>query len=214
MAKGNGKEKQRSSGGERAFRLTTYYKIVTIFTILAALGYGALYVARQQGYQLINTSTLFWLFYALIIGVILLVGKFIVNLPKSESTRRSMRISVGIVTVLTIFVMYVNVVSQLDSSLHKYATLKSPDGKHTVIVMQANIKIAATKTEEAKVYTAYTAYPKINRYFCDSSGDPDVILLLDDQNAVLNKEWTDNGLILSTDSEAAQGDNTINLTFD
>ncbi len=214
MAKGNGKETKRSSGSERGFQLTTYYKIVTIFTLIVAVGYGALYIARQQGYQLINTSALYWLWYALVIGIILLVGKFIANVPKSESTRRSVRISVSIVTVVTIFVMYVNVVSQLDSGLHKFATLESPDGEHTVIVMQADVKVAATETEAAKVYTVYAAYPKINRYFCDSSGNPDVIMLLDDQNATLNKEWTENGLILSTDSEAVQGDSTIEITFD
>lgn len=208
------KRVERSSGGERRFQLTAYYKIVTAYTLLVAIAYGGLYVARQQGYQLINTTVLYWLWYALVIGIILLVGKFVTNLPKSESTRRGVRISTGIVTVVLLFAMYVNVVSQIDSGLHKFATLKSPDGRHTVIVMKANVRVAATETEEEKVYTVYTAYPKISRFFSDSSGETDVIMLLNDETALLNKEWTENGLILSSDSPAVQGEShTIELTF-
>lgn len=214
MAKGNQKETPRSGGGERQFRLTTYYKVVTIYTLIVAVAYGALFIARQKGYQLINTTALYWLWYALVIGVILLIGKFVTNLPKAESTRRSVRISVGIVTVVTLFAMYVNVVSQIDSGLHKFATLDAPDGQHTVIVMKANVKVAATKTEEAKVYTVYAAYPRINKYFCDSSGAVDVIMLLNDEDASLSKEWTQNGLILSADSDAVQSeDGVIEVTF-
>ncbi len=214
MAK-NKKETARASAGERAFRLTTYYKIVTIYTLIMAIAYGALYYARTRGYQLINAPILYWLWYALVIGIILLLGKYIANLPKSDSTRRGVRISVGIVSVATLFVSYITVINQIDSGLMKYATLDSPDGKHSVIVMKADTKIPATTTEEAKVYTIYAAYPRINQFFCDSSGPLDVIMLLNDEDALLSKEWTENGLILTSTSDNVQGnDNTIQITFD
>jgi hypothetical protein len=213
MAKGNRKETARSDAAERAFRLTAYYKIVTIYTLIVAIAYGALYYARTRGYQIINAPILYWLWFALVIGIILLVGKYVANLPKSESTRRGVRISVAIVSIATIFVSFMNVVSQMDSGLMKYATLTSPDGAHTAIVMKADARIAATATEQAKVYTIYAAYPRINRFFCDSSGELDVIMLLNDEDATINKEWTEKGLILTANSDAVQGDNTIEVTF-
>ena len=214
MAKGTKKETARSGAGERTFRLTTYYKIVTIYTLIVAIAYGALYYARARGYQLINAPILYWLWYALVIGIILLLGKYIANLPKNESTRRGVRISVGIVSVATLFFSYMTVASQIDSGLMKFATLTSPDGAHTVIVMKADTKVPATETEEAKVFTIYTAYPRINRFFCDSSGDLNVIMLLNNEDASLSKEWTENGLILSTDAETVDDKNAIELTFD
>lgn len=214
MAKGTKKEAERSGAGERAFRLTTYYKVVTIYTLIVAIVYGALYYARTRGYQLIEAQILYWLWFALVIGIILLVGKYVANLPKNEATRRGVRISVAIVSIATIFFSYMTALSQIDSGLMKYATLTSPDGAHTVIVMKADTKIAATATQEAKVYTIYAAYPRVNKFFCDSSGKLDVIMLVDDEDASLSKEWTDNGLILSTDGETVDGQNTIELTFD
>jgi len=213
MAKGTKKE-TRSGAGERAFRLTTYYKIVTIYTLIVAVAYGALYYARTRGYQLIEAQVLYWLWFALVIGIILLVGKYVTSLPKSESTRRGVRISVAIVSIATIFFSYMTALSQIDSGLMKYATLTAPDGAHTVIVMKADTKISATDTEDAKVYTIYAAYPRINKFFCDSSGEMDVIMLLDDEDATLSKEWTENGLILSTDGDTIDGQNTIEITFD
>lgn len=212
MAKGD-KQEARSAGSERAFRLTGYYKIVAAFTLVVAIAYGALYYARTKGYQLINAPILYWLWFALVIGIILLVGKYIANLPKSESTRRGVRISVGILSIATIFVSYINVVSQIDSGLMKYATLTSPDGAHTAIVMRANITGARDEAGDANRYTIYTAYPRINRFFCDAGGEADIIMLLNDESAALNKEWGDNKLILSTDSQAVQGDNLIEVAF-
>ncbi len=214
MAKGTKKETARSSGGERQFHLTTYYKIVTIYTLITAIAYGALYIARAKGYQLINASILYWLSFALMIGIILLIGKYVANLPKSESTRRGVRIAVAILSIAIIFMSYVRIVSQIDSGLMKYATLTSPDGAHTVILMRANTRFPATETADAKVYTTYAAYPKLNRYFCETNGYTDFVMLLDDEDAPVNMEWADDSLTLTVNSDASlTEDNVIEVTF-
>lgn len=212
MGKGAKKSVGQSGADERQIRLKKYYKVVTIYTLVVAIIYGALFIVRQQGYQLINAQILYWLWFALAIGVILLVGKYIANLPKDESTRKGVRISVALVSIATILFSYMTTISKIDSGLMKYATLTSPDGVHTVIVMRADTKIAATETEEAKVYTAYTAYPRINRFFCNTKGYDDFILLYNDEAATMNKEWTDDKLILTVDSDALQSeDGTIEV---
>ena len=215
MAKEDKKQTERSGASERAFRLTSYYKIVTVLTLIVAVAYGALYVARQKGYQLINTSILYWLWYALIICIILLIGKFLSNLPKNESTRRSVRISVGIITVCTIFAMYVFTISQIDNNFSKYATLDSPDGAHQVIVMRADVKVAKTETNPAKVYTLYGAYEKLNSFFCKNNpGEADIIMLQDDPDAKLDYDWSGNTVTLSTSGNTTEGSDTISLTLE
>ncbi|MGI6238907.1 MAG: hypothetical protein ACOYI5_04685 [Christensenellales bacterium] len=198
---------------ERIAQLSLYYKVVTVYIIIVAIAYGALRAANAAGYMLINTTAEYWLWYALVIGVILLVGKFIANIPKNPNTQRGVRISVGIVSVVTIFAMYAFMVSRIDNGFSRYAAITSQDGAREVIIMRADVDVAATQTEDAKVYTLYTAHLRLNRFFCETRKGSEVIMLIDDPDATLDYEWTENGVTLKTAGNAIENLDTLTLTF-
>ena len=194
---GKGEEKRR-------FVFDTYYKIVGILTLIIAIAYCALHSLGQNGYMLINTTILYWMWFALIICIILLLGRFVANIPQNPLTRKSVKICVAIVSVITIFMTYLSCIQRIDYDLHQCAEIVSDDGAHDIVVFRADMESL----------TVYKAYPRRNSVFCDSSATDDVIMLIDGADVDLKKEWTDDSLRLFVESGAIEGMESITIPLD
>jgi len=208
-AKFNFGKKYEGEQAEKKFRLTLYYKITGIFTILVAILYAAMRIVQGKGYVLMNTGLQYWVWYALVIGVVLVLGRYISDMPKSQGTRKIVKIVVSIATICLLLLTYVQCIQLIDSGYFKYATIESPDGEHTVVIMRQNLSNAAISEEEIAEdetvnYTFYKAYPVINKYFCDTRGDEDfnMIALKEAPDARIYPTWNEDGtLTLTTDAE-------------
>ena len=144
--------------------------------------------------------------------------RLIANLPKNNVTRRAVKVCVAIVSIFTLFAMYLQCISRIDTDFNKYAVVDSPDGKREVVIMRANLTISKSAQEgedaQDKQYTLYKAYPKLNAIFCDGRDNTDMIWLVNDPDAKLNYEWSDNGLRLYTEGnamETTEADGTTHL---
>ena len=217
----NQKEKNLYTGDPRAekkFHIGMYYKVTGGYTLVVAILYAVQRALNSKGYIMINSTLPYWLWYALVIGILLVVGRLIANLPKNNVTRRAVKVCVAIVSIFTLFAMYLQCISRIDTECNQYAVVDSPDGKREVVIMRANLTIskAAQEGEDAqdKQYTLYKAYPKLNAVFCDGRDNTDMIWLVNDPDAKLNYEWSDNGLRLYTEGnamETTEADGTTHL---
>ena len=138
----NNKAKNLYTGDPRAekkYYLRTYYRVAGGYTVIAAVLNIVRYVLEKQGYALINTSIRVWLGFALAIGIILVVGRLVNDLPKSKDVQRTVKICVAIMSILTLFAMYFFALKTIETSPYKWKEYSSPDGKHTVIVMRQDV---------------------------------------------------------------------------
>lgn len=207
-AKFNFGKKYEGEQAEKKFRLGLYYKVTGIFTIIVGILYAAVRIVQNKGYVLMNTGLQYWVWYALVIGVLLVLGRYISDMPKTPGTRKIVKVIVSIATICMLLLTYVQCIQLIDSGYYKYATVVSPDGQHEIVIMRQNLSNAAISeeeiAEEATVnYTFYKAYPVLNKYFCDTRGDKDfnMIALKDAPDAKLFLTWNEDGtLTLNTDA--------------
>lgn len=184
----------------KKFQLTAYYKVAGLFTIICGALYAAVRVLAGKGYMLINTSIQYWLWYALIIGMLLVLGRYISDRPVNPTTRKAVKITTSIVTICLLLLLYAQCINMIDNGLQKYAVKTSEDGKRTVVIMQDIVTMEDdTHTGEdgqptAVNYITYRAYPQINKYFCDSSMEKDsaenMIWLMDNETKQVKGVWS------------------------
>ena len=189
-----------SAEAGKKFQLTMYYKVAGTFTVLVGVLYAAVRMLASKGYMLINTSMQYWIWYALVIGMLLLLGRYISEKPVNPSTRRIVKIVTSIATVCVLLLMYVQCIDMIDNGLQKYSTQTSPDGSRTVVIMRDIMTVEDDKnlnedgTPVAVDYVTYRAYPKINRFFCDSSNEKDsgehMIWLMDGEKKQVKAVWS------------------------
>lgn len=189
-----------SAEAGKKFQLTMYYKVAGIFTILVGALYAAVRVLASKGYMLINTSLQYWIWYALVIGMLLLLGRYISEKPANASTRRIVKIVTSIATICLLLLLYVQCIDMVDNGLQKYAEQTSPDGNKTVVIMRDLMTVEDDKNvgedgnPVAVDYVTYRAYPKINRFFCDSSNEKDagenMIWLMDGEKKQVKAVWS------------------------
>lgn len=207
-AKFNFGKKYEGDQAEKRFRLSMYYKITGVMTIIVGLLYAAMRIVQGKGYVLMNTGLQYWIWYALIICIILLVGRYISDMPKNAGTKKIVKVVVSIATICLLLLTYVQCIQLIDSGYFKYATIESPDGEHTVVIMRQNLTNATIAEEEIAEdetvdYTFYKAYPVLNKYFCDTRGDEDfnMIALESAPDAKIYPTWNEDGtLTLTTDA--------------
>lgn len=201
----NYKKKRDYSPGNTAesgkkFQLTAYYKVAGLFTIICGILYAAVRVLASNGYMLINTGTQYWIWYALVIGLLLVIGRYISEKPKTPTTRKAVKISVSIVSICLMLLLYAQCINMIDNGLQKYAVQTSPDGTRKVIIMRDLMTVGdgnATDEEGNTAtidYVTYRAYPQINRFFCDSSKEKDsgenMIWLMDNEKKQVKAVWS------------------------
>lgn len=184
----------------KKFQLTAYYKVAGIFTIICGLLYAGVRILADNGYMLINTSMQYWIWYALVIGLLLLIGRYISEKPTTPTTRKAVKICVSIMTICMLLLLYAQCMNMIDNSLQKYAVQTSDDGERTVIIMRDIVTMEDDKnlTEDGQPvavdYVTYRAYPQINRFFCDSSNEKDVaenlIWLMDAEKGQVKAIWS------------------------
>jgi len=187
MANTRGKKEVR-------IRLTTFYKVLIGLAIVTIALYAAIVIAESNGYMLINISTKYWAYYAMLISLILLVGRIIVTIPKNKTTAKSVKICVAIVSIATIFLQYVAIVNAIDSASKKYAVVKSDDGKHEVVIFRMNSNQLQEQTEGTEIdpaegASAFFAFRKVNSLFCYTGGDKDVIIVPNAEEPKLFSEF-------------------------
>jgi len=208
-AKFNFGKKYEGDQAEKRFHLNLYYKVAGIFTIIVGAIYAAMRIVQGKGYALMNTGLQYWIWYALVIGVILLLGRYVSDMPKNQGTRKIVKVIVAIATICLLLLTYIQCIQLIDSGYNKYAIIDSPDGEHRVVIMRQNLTNAAISEEEIAAedtvdYTFYKAYPVINKYFCDTRGDEDfnMIALKAAPDAKLYPEWNEEEgtLLLTTDA--------------
>lgn len=198
---------------KKKFKLDGVIKGVGIYTIIAAALYITTAALKQNGYMLINTKIEYWLCFAMLVGIFVILARFIMNLPKRDVNKKVVRISSIALCVALIFLSFIYTKNGINDSLKLAATLKSPDGKHTVLLMRSDV--ALTDDDGATtVYTLYRAMPRRNAVFCDSKATEDFILIRDDKNADIEMQWTETGLILSTQGAAIENCDRITLDFE
>ena len=196
------------------FKWDAYYKITAAYTVLVAIIYCVLFSLRSNGYMLINTTIQYWLWFALVIGIILMVGRIISNLPKQPMARKSVKICVSIFSIIMIFMLYLNCISSIDNNWHKCATLTSEDGRNTILVMRMDVTIEGNADNETTVYTIYSAYPQINKWFCNPNATEEIIMLKDGQDQELKMEWGQDQLKLYVEDGALEEMDSILVPLD
>ena len=125
----NNKAKNLYTGDPRAekkFHIGMYYKVAGGYTLVVAILYAVQRALNAKGYIMINSTLPYWLWYALVIGILLVVGRLIANLPKNNVTRRAVKVCVAIVSIFTLFAMYLQCISRIDTDFNKYAVVDSP----------------------------------------------------------------------------------------
>lgn len=210
-AKFNFGKKYEGDQAEKRFRLNMYYKLTGGFTIIVAIIYAAMRIVQSKGYVLMNTGLQYWSWYALVIGVLLVVGRYISDMPKNPGTRKIVKVIVAISTICMLLLTYVQCIQLIDSGYYKYATIDSPDGQHKVVIMRQDLSNAAVSEEEIAAeetvdYTFYKAYPVLNKYFCDTRGDEDfnMIAIKSAPDAKVFPEWNEEDGILTLRTDAAE----------
>ncbi len=194
-----------------------YYKVTGGYTLVVAILYAVQRALNSKGYIMINSTLPYWLWYALVIGILLVVGRLIANLPKNNVTRRAVKVCVAIVSIFTLFAMYLQCISRIDTDFNKYAVVDSPDGKREVVIMRANLTISNPPRRERTRRTS--SIPSIRRIPNSTpssamAGTTRIIWLVNDPDAKLNYEWSDNGLRLYTEGnamETTEADGTTHL---
>lgn len=189
-----------SAESGKKFQLTMYYKVAGVFTIICGALYAAVRVLASNGYMLINTSAQYWIWYALVIGMLLLLGRYISEKPTTPTARKVVKIVTSIATICMLLLLYAQCINMIDNGLQKYAVQTSPDGKNTAIIMRdlMTVEDADNMNEDgtpvAVDYVTYRAYPKINRFFCDSSNEKDsgenMIWLMDGEKKQVKAVWS------------------------
>lgn len=184
----------------KKFQLTMYYKVAGLFTIICGILYAVVRVLAAKGYMLINTGTQYWIWYALVIGLLLVIGRYISEKPQTPTTRKAVKISVSIVTICLMLLLYAQCINMIDNGLQKYAVQTSPDGTKNVIIMRDLMTVGddSATDEEGNTatvdYVTYRAYPQINRFFCDSSKEKDsgenMIWLMDGDKKQVKAVWS------------------------
>ena len=228
----NNKAKNLYTGDPRAekkYYLRTYYRVAGGYTVIAAVLNIVRYVLEKQGYALINTSIRVWLGFALAIGIILVVGRLVNDLPKSKDVRRTVKVCVAIMSILTLFAMYFFALKTIETSPYKWKEYSSPDGKHTVIVMRQDVYpmvdvndiIVVNGSVTTTEITIYSAYVKLNGWFYDTNTTGRQIWMKNDPNTEPEGKWIGNEFVLTTEGkvfEIPQNDtmeklNEIRLEF-
>ncbi len=209
-AKFNFGKKYEGEQAEKKFRLGVYYKLTGVFTIIVGLLYAAMRIVQNKGYVLMNTGLQYWIWYALVIGVVLVLGRYISDMPKNAGTRKIVKVIVAIVTICLLLMTYVQCIQLIDTGYNKYSVIDSPDGQYKVVIMRQNLSNAAVSEEEIAAeetvdYTFYKAYPVINKYLCDTRGDEDfnMIALKSAPDAKIFPEWNEEEGILTLTTDAA-----------
>ena len=203
----------KEKDAEKKFKLDGIIKGVGIYTIITAALYIITAVLKQNGYMLINTKIEYWLCFAMLVGVFVIIARFIMNLPKRDVNKKVVRISSIALCVALIFLSFIYTKNGINDSLKPAATLNSPDGKQTVLLMRSDVALT-DDDGTTTVYTLYRAMPKRNAVFCDSKATEDFILIKDDKEAEIEMQWTENSLILSTKGAALEGCDSITLNLD
>lgn len=196
---------------KRKFEFDTYYKVVGSYSAITILLYILIQNLETSGYKLINTAIVYWAWFAMVVGIVLLVARFIANLPRSQSTRRTVKICAIVMSVVSIVMMFFITTGNIKDGWHVCAQLKAPEGDRTILLMRSDLTIKADENKPEKIYTMYGAYPRINAMFCDPKCTNDTILLLDDPDAEIKMEWSDGELTLFTEGSAVDGMDTIKV---
>lgn len=226
----------------RQIKLSSYYIVVLALLFITGVLYTVLYTYENNGSMLINTSVIIWTWYALIIEAILLLGRYLTSMPKNPGTRKSVKVCVCIVSIVTIFSMYVTCLGRIDLRPKVYAEISSEDKEHSFIVMYIDMSldadaISSTNQPEETVssdtndlpaetdspdmtnvpdatdiiaettapaaeankeisYRLYLVCKRESKYFCRYDENTKSIMLRDDLDARVMKEWSDDSFTL------------------
>lgn len=189
--------KYEGDQAEKKFRLTLYYKVCGLLTIIVGILYAVIRVLRGRNYFLINTSVEHWVWYALVIGALLILGRYITEMPKKKSTQKSVRILVAIGTLCLLVLTFVQCLSRIDTGFFKYQICASADCSREAVVMCS--KLYGEEPEDgsaAEVDVLYKAYPRINRFFYDGSdyeNMENMIWIVNNEKATLDYSWSEDG---------------------
>lgn len=198
--------KYEGDQAEKKFRLTMYYKVCGLLTIIVGILYAVIRVLRSRDYFLINTSIEHWVWYALVIGALLVIGRYITEMPKKKSTQKSVRILVAIGTLCLLVLTFVQCLSRIDTGFFKYQICASADGSREVVVMCS--KLYGDEPEDgsaAEVDVLYKAYPRINRFFFDGSdyeNMENMIWIMNNEKATLDCSWSGDGRMFTLTTNA------------
>ena len=202
-----------SAEAGKKFQLTMYYKVAGIFTIICGVLYAGVRVLASNGYMLVNTSMQYWIWYALVIGLLLLLGRYISEKPVNPTTRKAVKICTSIVTICLLLLLYAQCINMIDNGLQKYAVQTSPDGTKNVVIMRDIMSVEGNSDDAAEGevvtidYVTYRAYPQINRFFCDSSKEKDsgenMIWLMDNEKKQVKAVWSEGETIRTLPVEDA-----------
>lgn len=202
--------KYEGDQAEKKFRLTLYYKVCGLLTIIVGILYAIIRVLRGRNYFLINTSIEHWVWYALVIGALLIIGRYITEMPKKKSTQKSVRILVAIGTLCLLVLTFVQCLSRIDTGFFKYKIFSSDDGSREAVVMCS--KLYGEEPEDgspAEVDVLYKAYPRINRFFYDGSdyaNMENMIWIVNNEKATLDDSWSEDGKTFTLTTNASADD--------
>lgn len=205
-------------------KMDLYQKIVGVLAVVVAILYCAVMGFANKGQMLINTSIQYWLWFAVIICVILFIGRYIMKIPKGAGGRKFAKIAVAIVSIVFIYMTYLSCIDGINASWQQCAEIKTEDGKGSVVVFRIDVDLTEDReeTEEtaepaedrADSYTLYSACPRINSMFCNSKATDDLIMVQDGMDVELKMEWIDGDLRLYVEEKALEGMDSILVKMD
>ncbi len=196
--------KYQGDQAEKRSRLKVYYIIAMVFTGIAALMFVIIRTLHGKGYFLINTTIEIWVKYAILLGALIIGGRYFSDLPKMPSSRKIAKVVMALIVIGIMFVGYFNGINQIDTGYFKVGAYKSPDGQHEVLVFKSNKQFIDLEGE-TNVFTYYVAFPKINSFFCGGSKYEEIgyedfgnmIWLNNDADAPTEIKWNENGNVFT-----------------
>ena len=150
----NQKEKNLYTGDPRAekkFHIGMYYKVAGGYTLVVAILYAVERVLNSRGYLLINTKIPYWLSYALVIGILLVVGRAIANLPKEKIPRTVTKITMSVISVIILYFMFQVIDVRIRQDFRVQDVIPSLDGSIEILVMRADTVIAVPEQSQSIV---------------------------------------------------------------
>lgn len=231
---GFGKKQESAQGEGQAkksrLKMDLYQKVVGVIAVIVAILYCSVMGFANKGHMLINTSIQYWLWFAVIICIILFIGRYIMKIPRGAGGRKVAKIAVAIVSIVFIYMTYLSCIDGINASWQQCAEIKTEDGKGSVVVFRIDVDLTedgeeaeeAAETEEtaepaedkAESYTLYSAYPRINSMFCNSKATDDLIMVQDGMDVELKMEWIDGDLKLYVEEKALEGMESILVKMD
>lgn len=185
-----------------------------IAAVVIGIVYFVLHSLERKGIRLVRHELEYWIWLLWVFVMLLTAGMLAMHIPERAVTRRTLKISVVLICVVTVFLCYMQMSTSARNDFKCVRSVTAENGK-TFLIMRSRVQVQQTVDEdngttESMDYTLYRVFEKKNGMFCDASyydeedHASEMIWLSNDPSASVSWEFTDTSLVLTTDGNCME----------